>query len=376
MSAASDKPSAASLLLASRPAPVQWAALLALSALVSLLWGSAGFPASLLLGPMIGGIAFGVSGLHLHVPRWPYLGAQAVIGAMVSAGITPAILATFSHGALLFSVVMAATVLGAAAIGWLISRAGLIPGATAVYGSSPGAASAMVLLGEAEGADTQLVAFMQYSRVLLVALAAALVARFWAGAAGAAHAPGAAWLAPVHWGHLAAVLLLAALGQQAARLLRLPAWAVLGPMILLSVLHAGGWLAIDLPRWLLAAAYALLGWHIGLGFHRDAWLHAKRALPVVVGAALSLMVLCGLLAWCLAHLAHVDALTAYLATSPGGLDSVAIIAASSPGVDLPFVLALQSVRLLFVIGLAPLITRMVVRHSPHMRAAPLRTADQ
>jgi uncharacterized protein len=56
-----------------------------------------------------------------------------------------------------------------------------------------------------------------------------------------------------------------------------------------------------------------------------------------------------------------------LATSPGGLDSVAIIAASTPRVDLPFVLALQSVRLVFVIGFAPLITRFVVRHSPHLQ---------
>ena len=77
--------------------------------------------------------------------------------------------------------------------------------------------------------------------------------------------------------------------------------------------------------------------------------------------------LCGLLAWCLANVAHVDALTAYLATSPGGLDSVAVIAASTPRVDLPFVLALQSVRLLLVIGLAPLLTRLVVRYSPHLR---------
>jgi uncharacterized membrane protein AbrB (regulator of aidB expression) len=36
-------------------------------------------------------------------------------------------------------------------------------------------------------------------------------------------------------------------------------------------------------------------------------------------------------------------------------------------VDLPFVLALQSVRLLFVIGLAPLITRLIVRYSQHLR---------
>ena len=153
----------------------------------------------------------------------------------------------------------------------------------------------------------------------------------------------------MHWGNLAIVLALALLGQQLARLLRLQAWALLGPMLLLSTLHAAGWVNIDLPRWLLAAAYALLGWHIGLGFRRDALIHAGRALPVVVAAAVCLIGLCGALAWCLTRLAHTDALTAYLATSPGGLDSVAIIATSTPHVDLPFVLALQALRLVFVI---------------------------
>jgi uncharacterized protein len=349
------------------PHALRWLALLALSALISAGWSALGMPAALLLGPMIAGIAFGVNGAGLDVPRAPYLGAQALIGAMVSASITPSILLTFRHHYPLFLAVMLGTLLGAAALGWLISRTGLIPGATAVYGTAPGAANAMVLLGEAQRADARMVAFMQYSRVLLVAVAAALVAHLWAHA-GAAHAPGAPWLSAVHWRNLASVLALAILGQQLARMLRLQAWALLGPLILLSALHAAGVLAIDLPRWLLATAYALLGWHIGLSFRRDALLHAGRALPVVLGAALCLMGLCAALAWCLTRLAHTDALTAYLATSPGGLDSIAIIAAASPNVDLPFVLALQAVRLVCVIGLAPLITRLVVRHSPHLRA--------
>jgi uncharacterized protein len=312
------------------PTPLRWVALLALSAFIWTIWSAAGLPAGLLMGPMVAGIVFGMNGLRLQVAPWPYLGAQAVIGAMVSASITPAIVVSLTHEFVLFCGVMTATLFGAAALGWLISRSGLIPGATAVYGTAPGAASAMVLVGEADGADPRLVAFMQYSRVLLVALGAAIVARFWAGGAPGAHAPGAPWLAPVLWGNLGMVLVLAALGQQAARLLRVPAWALLGPMLLLSTLHAAGWLAIDLPRWLLAAAYALLGWHIGLGFRRDFLRHAGKALPVVVGSALCLMGLCGLLAWCLTRVAHIDALTAYLATSPGGLDSVAIIAASTP----------------------------------------------
>ena len=348
--------------------PAQWGVLLTLSILVSLLWGAAGLPAALLLGPMISGIVFGASGVRLAIPGSPYIAAQALIGAMVAASATPEILAGISHDALLFCLVTAATLLGAAAIGWLISRSGLIPGPTAVYGISPGAAPAMVVLGEAEGADAHLVAFMQYSRVLLVALGAALVARFWVDA-GTTRASAPAWLAPVHWGNLAVVLLLAAFSQQVARLLRLQAWGLLGPMLLLAPLHVGGWLPIELPRWLLAAAYALVGWRVGLGFRRDELRHVGRALPVVAGGALCLMAFCGLLAWCLTRLTHVDALTAYLATSPGGLDSVAIIAASTSQVNLSFVLALQSMRLLLVVALAPAITKLVVRLSPHLQGA-------
>ena len=354
--------------LARRPQPLQWIALLLLSAAVSWAWGAAGMPAALLLGPMIAGIVFGVNGAGLKVPRLPYIGAQGVIGAMVGAVITPAIASSFAHDWLLFCAVMAATFLGAAALGWLISRRGIIPGATAIYGTSPGAATTMVLLGEAEGADAQLIAFMQYSRVLLVALAAALVARF--GLGHAAAAPVAApWFGPVHWPMLGVVALVIVLSQFGGRLLRLSAWPLLGPMLVLSTLHVSGLLDIHLPRWLLAAAYALLGWNIGLGFRRETLLHAAHALLPVIASAVALILFCAALSYGLTLLLHIDPLTAYLATSPGGMDTVAIIAASSPQVDMSFVMALQGLRLVFVIALAPALVRMVVRHSPHLRTS-------
>src|SRR5579864_9663390 len=147
--------------LSTWPAAAQWAALLVFSALISFIWGTVGLPAGLLLGPMIAGIVFGVSGVRLSLTRWAYDGAQGVVAAMVSAVITPAIIATLSHQALLFGFAVTTTLLAAAGLGWLISRLGLMPGATAIYGTSPGAATAMVLLSEAEGADQRLVAFMQ-----------------------------------------------------------------------------------------------------------------------------------------------------------------------------------------------------------------------
>ena len=59
----------------------------------------------------------------------------------------------------------------------------------------------------------------------------------------------------------------------------------------------------------------------------------------------------------------IDGLTAYLATSPGGLDSVAIIATSTP-VDVPFVMALQTVRLLLLLILGPWIASQVAKRLP------------
>jgi membrane AbrB-like protein len=82
----------------------------------------------------------------------------------------------------------------------------------------------------------------------------------------------------------------------------------------------------------------------------------------VLTCMLLLIALCGALAAVLVHTAGVDPLTAYLATSPGGADSVAIIAASSK-VDVPFVMAMQTSRLVAVIILAPIITK-------HMAAPP------
>jgi uncharacterized membrane protein AbrB (regulator of aidB expression) len=56
--------------------------------------------------------------------------------------------------------------------------------------------------------------------------------------------------------------------------------------------------------------------------------------------------------------AGIDPLTAYLATSPGGADSVAIIAASS-NVDAAFVMSMQTLRFLGVLLAGPALARFV-----------------
>ena len=110
--------------------------------------------------------------------------------------------------------------------------------------------------------------------------------------------------------------------------------------------------ASSYPPVVLLASFALIGWNIGLRFTHDVLAAAARALPQCLAAIVLLMAFCGILAGTLTALFHADPLTAYLATSPGGVDAAAIIAASTK-VDTPFVMALQTVRMIVLLLVGP-----------------------
>jgi len=155
-------------------------------------------------------------------------------------------------------------------------------------------------------------------------------------------------------------LALIGFGTLAARLCRIPAAPLLLPLGAGIALQDAGGLTIELPPWLLAASYTVVGWSTGLGFNRSILAHAARALPGVVLSILVLIAVCGGLAALLVVLAGIDPLTAYLATSPGGADSAAIIAVAS-NVDVAFVMAMQTTRLVLVLLIGPSLAKFIAR---------------
>jgi membrane AbrB-like protein len=336
---------------------LQWAGLVALSAVAVVLLDLLRLPAALLLGPMAAAIILAVSGGTPRVARVPFALAQGVIGAMIAGAFTPSTLTMLSTGWPIFAGGVIAVIAFSYGLGWLLAYWRVLPGATAIWGASPGAATAMTLMAEAWGADIRLVAFMQYLRVLFVAILASAVARFWVGVAPAATAS-VAWFPPLPPGSFAATLAVIVGGTTLGQWLRVPAGALLVPLALAAVLHGTVGMAVILPPWLLAASYALVGWSIGLRFTRPILIHAVRALPQLILSIVALILACGALAVVLNRFAGVDPLSAYLATSPGGVDSVAIIAASAK-VDLPFIMAMQTMRLLLVLVLGPRIARLI-----------------
>ncbi len=334
----------------------QWAGLLTVSAVLVAVLTGAHLPAALLLGPMVAGIAVSSAGAALCVPGRCYVAAQAVLGCLIARSLPVSALGGLLRDWPLLLAGILSVIAASGALGWLLTRWRVLPGTVAIWGSSPGAAMAMTLMAEAYGADVRLVAFMQYLRVACVVMVGSLVVRVW-GAGPGIVIEEPAWFSAVAWGPFAGTLALAALGFFAGRL-RIPAGPMLVPLALGVILQGEGWLAIELPPWLLAASYCVIGWSIGLRFTRPILCHAMRALVPVIGSIAALFAVCAVFALSLVVFAGVDPLTAYLATSPGGADSVAIIAASSP-VDLPFVVGLQTARFLLVLLTGPIIARFI-----------------
>jgi membrane AbrB-like protein len=342
------------------PIPAQLAFLLLLSLLFEMLLQALKLPAALMLGPMVAAILLAGLGTRISMPRPVFTFGQGIIGCLIASGLTLAILPSLLQQwpVLLLS---SFSVIGASlGLGWMLTRLGILPGSTAIWGSAPGAAAVMVVMSEGFGGDIRLVALMQYLRVVLVSSAAVLVAWFYLGH-GAASAP-PRWFPAPGWG-LAGTLALAGLGMASGRLRALKGGPVLVPMILGAVLNDAGLLRIDLPPWLLAAAYACVGWSVGLRFNRPILAYAAAALPRMVGSVLALILLCGLLAVLLEETLHVGPLTAYLAASPGGVDAVAIIANSASHVNLGFVMAMQMTRFVIVLIIVPTLARWVAQRS-------------
>jgi hypothetical protein len=198
---------------------------------------------------------------------------------------------------------------------------------------------------------------MQYLRVVMVVVVASVVSSFWVAHSGSL-VPAIVWFPPTDPLWFLATVALGVGGGIAGRVLRVPAGGVIVPMAFGAVAHGAFDMPLQLPPWFLACSYAIVGWSIGLRFNRAILLHAARALPPIALATIALIAICGALAALLHVFAGIDPLSAYLATSPGGVDAVAIIAASAK-VNVSFVMSMQLARLMVVIVAGPPLTKFV-----------------
>lgn len=357
-----------------------WALLIGSTAVVTVGMRVAHVPAALMLGPMAAGIAVAMYRPGAQLPRGATAVAQALLGCLIAHAMSPPLLLALApHWPVLLGMNLL-LMLGILGLGIVATRMRWLPGTVGIWGMSPGGAAAMVMLSEAYGSDKRLVAVMQYLRLLCAALAVIMIGSL----LGTPHvdepavtlpgATGTDWFPPLDLLALVTTIVLATAGVVLSLLLRKPTLVVFVPIFAGIAVQSAGWAAPEVPPLASAAAFTIIGWHIGLSFTRASLLHSARLMPRILVGIAAILALCALLSPLFAKLTHVNFLTAYMALNPGGVDVVMIMGASI-AVDLPLIMAMQISRLLMVISISPLLSRLAASHHLKTLASSEGSAD-
>lgn len=313
-------------------------------------------PSAVLFGALLGGMAHALTSPRvLALPAWVFRGGQGLIGITIGSLVSLSDLGAMGPALLPILAVTVGTIAISLLAGRVLAVRSDVSRVTGAFAMIAGGASGVVAVARDLGADDRVVTVVQYLRVFVVLVTIPLVTgvvfhpdhglgRFDAGGASL----------PADLGYTAVAL---AGGLLLARLVPVSTATLLGPLVVAVALSATGWWGEPVvPTALQWLAYAVIGVQVGLRFTRASLASIARMLPVVLLIIVAMVAATALMGALLAWLTPVDGLTAYLATTPGGLFAVLAIAADS-GSDVTYVMAVQLFRLVVILAFTPLLAR-------------------
>jgi membrane AbrB-like protein len=321
-----------------------------------------GVPSPALFAGLLAATVLALLGLAPRaVPGSATTVAQAVIGVVIGVLARPGTLAELAPQWLPVLAVTLATLAVSMAAGLLLGLSRGVSPLTGMLALTAGGASGLVAVTRELGGDERVVAVVQYLRVgvvtaLMPVLAALVFGAGSGGSGGPEPAGGAPWYVDLGF-----VAVCAGVGLALARLLRVPAGGLLGPMVVAIALNLLGWsFGAAPPELLVEVAYAVIGWQAGVRFTRQSLRLVVGVLPLATGLILAVIAACAGLGLALSALTGASLLDGYLATTPGGVYAV-LATAISAGSDVTFVVAGQVLRVIVMLLVAPGIARLVGR---------------
>lgn len=325
----------------------------------------AGLPAPHLITGLVAGLVLALSGLARRtgavLPKIVYLAAQAVAGVLLGTYFSLNALTRTGWALIPLVLVTLATLGISVGAGMVLSRVTDLDEPTAALGMIAGGSSGIVAAADELHADARLVAVLQYVRLIFVVLSAPLLVRFVLAPHGTYAAIGAKEIeatASIH-GYVLTIGI-AAIGALIGTKLRIPAGALIVPLILTAL--GGGlglWNDLQPPEVVREPAFIIIGLAVGLGFDLIVLRRAAKAAPAAIAAILAIILACGALAAAVAATTHVSLLNAYLATTPGGINAV-LVTAFAAGANTSLVFGLQGLRLFIMVLAAPLLVRWII----------------
>lgn len=151
-------------------------------------------------------------------------------------------------------------------------------------------------------------------------------------------------------------LVLGIAGWQLARWGRVPAPAMIGPMLLIAVTSVFDLPHMQIAGWFRLVIQSIVGGYVGRRINRAALISLRSMIPAIVTTTTWYVLGTALIGYAVARLALVDLGSAFLATAPGGVAEMTALAIASH-VDVAFVATLQTFRVICSNVLVPLVVR-------------------
>jgi hypothetical protein len=281
-----------------------------------------------------------------------------VLGVMLGSQFSPAILGELDRWAAGLAVLLLYVVVSGALAVVFLRRVCRYDPVTAYFSAMPGGLSEMIIVGASMGGDSRIIALSHASRVLLVVMTLPFAFQFAldydTGERPASGVP----ILELPAAELAILLACAVVGFALARLMRVPAAQVVGPMVVSAAVHFAGLSQASPPIELVAASQVVIGAAIGSRFAGVDLRFILRAVAGAAGVTALLMATTVAFAWLMTRLTDAPLSSLVLAYAPGGLAEMSLIALAL-SIDTAFVATHHIVRIFMVVVMAPLAFRLL-----------------
>lgn len=280
-----------------------------------------------------------------------------VLGVMLGSAFTPGIVNQLGEWTVSLVILAAYTAVSGGLGTLFFYRIAGYDRVTSYFSAMPGGLSVMILVGEAMGGDGRLISLTHASRLLLVVMALPFAFQLLMGYDPANRPSAGPDLLSIGGVDLMILVACGLAGWLGARVLRIPAPAVVGPMLVSAGIHMGGLVEAAPPAQLVAAAQIVVGSAIGCRFAGAPLALVGKAILWAAGGTIVLVGSAILAAW-LGHLITglpIPELT--LAYSPGGLAEMSLIALAL-GLEAALVATHHIARIFLIVVMAPLIFRL------------------
>ena len=320
-----------------------------------------GMPLPWMMGAAVLATAASLSGARIGV--WPLLRQimLVVLGVMLGSGFSPGLVDALPHWIGSIAALMALTFVSGFLAYLFFRHVAGFDRATAFFSGIPGGLAEMIAVGGAMGGDDRKISLAHAVRILVVVMTVPIWFRIHDGVS--ATSGTGVHFGDVGWLDYGVLIACGAIGAPLAALIRLPAAAILGPMLLSAAAHYFGLTKSQPPGEIVAAAQVVIGTAIGCRFIGVHVREVGRTLVMSVGGGLIGVGVAVLFTLIAIQFIDLPMPALLLSFSPGGVAEMSLVALALQ-VDTAMVAAHHLFRIFFVVLVAPAVFRFWKRLSP------------